>query len=160
MESRKTLTLKWQRLLSDGQTCRRCEVTGVEVEKALVALKKALSPLGIDVILEKDELSVEEFKKDTLQSNMIWLNGRVLEDWIEGKLGKSQCDDVCGLHECRTVGLEEEVYETIPAELIIKAGLLAASQLLDPPFTKRDSQKTDGPPKSGSDYGEQINNEL
>jgi hypothetical protein len=154
MDSKKTLTLKWQRLLSEGQTCRRCGVTEVEIEKAMVALKKAFSPLGIDVILEKDELSIEEFKKDTLQSNMIWLNGRLLEDWIEGKPGKSQCDDVCGLHECRTVGVEEEVYETIPAELIVKAGLLAASQLLDPPFSKRVPQKT------GSDYGEQINNEL
>jgi hypothetical protein len=110
----------------------------VEIEKALVALKLALSPLGIDVLLEKGELSVEEFKKDTLQSNMIWLNGRLLEEWVEGETGQSQCGDVCGLHDCRTVGMEEEVYETIPSELIVKAGLLAASELLAPQFTKRE----------------------
>ncbi len=138
MDSRKTLVVKWQRLLSDGQTCHRCKGTEGEVEKALVALKQALSPLGIDVILEKNELSVEEFKTDTLQSNMIWLNGRLLEEWIEGETGQSQCGDVCGLHDCRTVGLEEEVYATIPSELIVKAGLLAASQLLAPPVTTRE----------------------
>ncbi|UCE62966.1 MAG: DUF2703 domain-containing protein [Nitrospirota bacterium] len=138
MESRKTLVVKWQRLLSDGQTCGRCQGTEVEVNKALVALKPALSPLGIDVILKKTELSVAEFQKDTLQSNMIWLNGRLLEEWLEGKTGQSQCGDVCGLHDCRTVGLEEEVYETIPSELIVKAGLLAASQLLASQGTTRE----------------------
>ncbi len=141
MDSRKTLIVKWQRLLFDGQTCPRCGATEAEVEKALDALKQALSPLGIDVILEKGELSVEEFKIDTLQSNTIWLNGRLLEEWIDGKTGQSQCCDICGLHDCRTVGLEEEVYETIPSELIVKAGLLAASQLLGPQSAKSEPEK-------------------
>ncbi len=141
MESRKTLNIKWQRLLFDKQNCPRCGATEAEVEKALVVLKQALSPLGIDVILKKGELSVEEFKKDTLQSNTIWLNGRLLEEWIDGKTGQSPCCDVCGPHDCRTVRLEEQVYETIPSELIVKAGLLAASQFLGPQSAKSESGK-------------------
>ena len=35
------------------------------------------------MIQEKEELSVTEFKKDPLQSNRIWINNRLLEDWIE-----------------------------------------------------------------------------
>ncbi len=126
----KTLKIKWQRLLSDGQTCPRCGSTEEELEKAISTLKQSLIPLGIKVVLEKDELSVAEFKKDTLQSNQIWLNGRSLEDWIGGKVGQSPCCDVCGPSECRTVEVGGEVYETIPADLVIKAGLLAGSQLL------------------------------
>lgn len=126
----KTLKIKWQRLVSNDQTCPRCRSTEGELEKAIFALKQSLTPLGIEVILEKDELSVAEFKKDPMKSNQIWLNGRLLEDWIGGKVGQSPCCDVCGPSECRTVEVEGKIYETIPADLIIKAGLLAASHLV------------------------------
>jgi hypothetical protein len=126
----KILKIKWQRLVSDGQTCPRCGSTGEELEKAISTLKQSLIPLGIEVVLEKDELSVAEFKKDPLQSNQIWLNDRLLEDWIGGKVGQSPCCDVCGPSECRTVGVGGEIYEAIPTDLVIKAGLLAASQLI------------------------------
>ena len=126
----KTLKIKWQRLVSEGQTCPRCGSTEEELEKAISTLKQSLITLGIEVVLEKDELSVAEFKKDPLQSNQIWLNDKPLEDWIGGKVNQSLCCDVCGPSECRTVGVGGEVYEIIPAELVIKAGLLAASQLI------------------------------
>ena len=126
----KTLKIKWQRLVSDGRTCSRCGSTEGELEKAISTLKQSLIPLGIEVVLEKDELSVSEFKKDPLQSNQIWLNDRPLEDWIGGKVGQSPCCDVCGPSECRTIGVGGEVYEAIPADLIIRAGLLAASRLI------------------------------
>lgn len=132
----KTLKIKWQRLMFEGQTCPRCGSTGKEVEKAITALKQSLNPLGINVELEKSELTVAQFKKDTLQSNVISINDRLLEDWIGGITGQSQCCDVCGPNDCRTVGVGEEVYEVIPSELVIKAGLLAASQLLGPETAK------------------------
>ncbi|MFO7928135.1 MAG: DUF2703 domain-containing protein [Candidatus Humimicrobiaceae bacterium] len=125
----KTIKIKWQRLITDGQTCPRCGSTEQELEKAISKLRQSLNPLDIEVILEKNELSVEEFKKNPLESNQIWINGQPLEDWIDAKTGQSPCCDVCGPSECRTVGVGGEVYETIPADLIIKAGLLAASQV-------------------------------
>jgi hypothetical protein len=128
----KTLKFRWQRLVSEGQTCPRCGATEAEVDKALAALTQSLESLGIDVQLEKAELSVELFKKDTLQSNMIWINGRLLEDWLGGTYGRSQCCDVCGPNDCRTVSVGKEVFEVVPAELVIKAGLMAASQLFGP----------------------------
>jgi len=126
----KTLKIKWQRLVSGGQTCPRCGSTEEELKKAIFILKKSLISLGIEVTLEKGELSVAEFKKDPLRSNQIWLNNRSLEDWLGGKIGQSPCCDVCGPSECRTVGVEGETYETIPADLVIKAGLFAASRLV------------------------------
>ena len=60
---------------------------------------------------------------------MICINDRLLEDWIGGKVGQSPCCDVCGTHNCRTVEIQGQTYDTIPSELIIKAGLSAASQL-------------------------------
>ncbi len=89
----KVLKIKWQRLISDGQTCPRCGSTEAELKKAISALKQSLASLGIQVVLEMGEVSVAEFKKNHLQSNQIWLNDRLLEDWIGGKAGQSQCCD-------------------------------------------------------------------
>ena len=129
-KNRKELIITWQRLLLNEITCPRCETTEAEVEKAFVSLKSALLPLGIEVALEKKSLTGEEFMTDPLQSNMIRLNDRLLEEWLEAKTGKSQCCNVCGPNSCRTVNIGGEVYETIPSEIIIKAGLLAASELI------------------------------
>lgn len=82
------------------------------------------------VVLEKGELSVEEFKQDTLRSNEIWIGDRLLEDWLGATTGQSECCDVCGPNDCRTVILAGESHEVISAELIVKAGLLAAAELL------------------------------
>ena len=129
----KTMKIRWKRLTSKGETCPRCGSTGEELEKAVLTMKQSFAPLGIKVILEKEQLSVTEFQKDPLQSNRIWVNNRLLEDWIGGKVGRSPCCDVCGPHDCRTVEIQGQIYDTIPAEVIIKAGLSAASQLVSPP---------------------------
>lgn len=125
-----TLKIKWQRLVANGQTCPRCGSTEEEIEKAVSVLRQSLEPLGIEVILEKSELSLEEFEKNPIESNKIWINDRLLEDWISGVVGKNPCCDVCGPSECRTVTVEGEIYEAIPADLIVRAGLLAASKLI------------------------------
>lgn len=126
----KLLKIKWRRLISEGETCPRCDSTEKEVDKAVSALSQSLAPLGIKVRLEKEELSVSEFKKKPLQSNRILINDRLLEDWIGGEVGHSSCCDVCGPSECRTLEVDGKIYEVIPAGLIIKAGLIAASALV------------------------------
>ncbi|MFH0764642.1 MAG: DUF2703 domain-containing protein [Candidatus Omnitrophota bacterium] len=129
----KTLTIKWQRLLSEGETCPRCGLTEKEVDKAVSMLIKSLAPLRIEVKLEKAELSVAEFKENPLQSNRIWIGKRPLEDWIEGKVDKSPCCDVCGPSECRTLEVKGKVYESIPADVIVQAGFLAAAEIMKEP---------------------------
>lgn len=130
MSTTKKLTITWQRLLSKGETCPRCGLTENEIDKAVTLLRQSLEPLGVEIVLEKRELSVDLFKKDTLQSNAIRINGRLLEEWLGARTGQSECCDVCGPNDCRTMEVGGDVYEAIPADLIIKAGLLAAAQLL------------------------------
>lgn len=126
----KTLTIKWQRVESEGKTCPRCEATGKEIEKAIHTLKQSMAPLGIEVILEKKVLTTEIFAKDVSQSNRIWIGARPLEDWLGAKVGQSPCPcEVCGEAHCRTLEIEGAAYETISAAIIIKAALMAASQL-------------------------------
>jgi len=125
-----TLSIHWQRLLSQGQTCPRCGSTEAELDRAVAILRQSLTPLGIEVLLEKGELSVSEFKQDTLQSNSIRINDRRLEDWLGARSGQSQCCDICGPNDCRTLEFEDEILEVVPADLIVKAGLLAVAQRL------------------------------
>jgi hypothetical protein len=130
----KVLKITWQRLVDEkGQTCQRCGSTGNELQKAYQSLEKSLSPLGVKVTLEKKALDPAICAKDISQSNRIWIGDRTLEQWLGAKAGKSPCGFCCAelgeQVECRTVEVEGQVYETIPAKLIIRAGLLAAADL-------------------------------
>jgi hypothetical protein len=132
----KVLQIRWQRLLDEkNQTCERCGSTEQELQKAFQSLKKSLAPLGIDVVLEKKALDPATCAKDVTQSNRIWIGERALEEWLGGKVGKSPCGFCCvelgGSVECRTVTIGDQTFEAIPAKLIIKAGLLAASQSIN-----------------------------
>ncbi len=126
----KTLTIEWQRLVSDGETCPRCGATEEQLENAASQLKKMLAPLHIEVVLKKGELSASEFEKAPLSSNQIWINERPLEEWVGAQVGQSPCCGPCGSSDCRTVEVQGQHYETIPADLIIKSALLAVSQSL------------------------------
>ena len=127
----KFLKIKWQRLLVEetGQTCPRCGSTEKEVEKAVHTLKQSLAPLGIEVTLEKKALDPVTFAKDVLESNRIWISEKPLEEWLGVEVGQSLCSGPCGKTECRTLEVGEETHETITSDLIIKAGLLAASEI-------------------------------
>ena len=125
----KILIINWQRLVDGGSTCPRCGSTEEELDKAVDQLQEKLKSLDINVVLDKAELSVDEFKKDPVKSNLILFNGIPLEDIINAKVGKSQCCDVCGDEECRTVEIKGETFEIIPAEMIVRAGLKVAADL-------------------------------
>lgn len=127
--TKKILIITWQRLISEGNTCPRCESTEDELNKAILRLKGKLNPLGIEVILKKKELTLEKFKNNPVESNRILLNGRLLEDVINAKTGRSQCCDVCGDEKCRTVEIKEKSYETVPVKMIVKAALKVAADL-------------------------------
>ncbi|MCE5194468.1 MAG: DUF2703 domain-containing protein [Nitrospiraceae bacterium] len=127
----KTLTITWQRLLiNNNQTCDRCGSTEEEIEKAYLLLKKSLSHLDIDVVLEKSVMDISAFKKTPLESNSILIAERPLEYWIKADVGQRPCCGPCGDNECRTIKFNNQTYETIPSELIIKAGLLAAAEMI------------------------------
>ena len=128
----KTLAIRWQRLVDErGQTCNRCGTTEKEIEKAFQSLKESLAPLGIEVTMEKIALDLKSFINNPDESNRVWIAERPLEVWLNAKTGRSPCCDICGDAECRTIEVDGQVYETIPSALIVKAGLQAASRLID-----------------------------
>lgn len=132
------LTIRWQRLVNnEGNTCDRCGGTEEELQKALKSLKASLRPLGIEVALQTKKLSPEECAKDITESNRIWIADKSLEEWLSAEVGVSRCGSTCSelgdSVECRTVSVAGTTYEAIPSQLIVKAGLMAASQIMEIP---------------------------
>src|SRR5215471_19763081 len=129
----KQLRIVWQRLVNtEGQTCDRCSATYDALWRAIPKLKGFLGPLGLEPTLETKEIDEESFKADPSVSNQIWIAGRPLEEWLGATVGTSRCCSVCGDSECRTVEVGGTVFEAIPEELILKAALVAAAQMLRP----------------------------
>lgn len=127
-----TIKIVWQRLVDEqGATCDRCEGTEQELDKAVRFLQKTLAPAGIQFPVEKKALDRQEVAPDPSQSNRIWIDGKPLEKWLGAEVGKSPCCGPCEGLECRTLETGGTSYETIPAELIIKAGLLAVQRLVN-----------------------------
>ncbi len=132
------LTVNWQRMVSDeGQTCDRCGDTQEELSKAIETLQESLRPLGIEIALVEEALTIEECAADIVQSNRIVIGDRTLEEWLGGEVGQSLCVSCCSVIgeevECRTVSVDGSTYEVVPAELIVRAGLLAASHMMSAP---------------------------
>lgn len=127
------LTITWQRLIdSTGSTCPRCAGTHQQVQQAVDRLRAALEPLGVRPVLETREIDPATFLQQPDQSNRIWVGGRPLEDWLGARSGSSQCCDACGDAECRTLEIDGTSHEVVPEALLVRAGLIAASQLFDP----------------------------
>lgn len=129
----KTLPIVWQRLVSpQGSTCPRCQGTGDEVLQAIERLKAALEPMGVTPALETLPLSEAQFLADPSASNRIVIGGQTIEYWLGGQTGSSRCCKECGDQDCRTLEVGGTSYEVIPQEMLIRAGLIAASRMLDP----------------------------
>lgn len=125
------MTIRWQRLVNEhGQTCDRCGATEQAVQRAATALRQALHGLGIEVRLETSVIDPGSFTEAPLESNRLWIDDVPLERWLDATAGESPCCSACGDASCRTLKVADATYEAIPVELIIKAGLLAAAQLL------------------------------
>lgn len=125
----KALPIVWQRLVKNGSTCPRCHDTGEQVKRAVHKLEDALRPLGITPQLETREIDEDAFLSNPLQSNTVFVADKPIEYWLNAQTGKSACCNECGDNECRTVDLAGKSYETIPEEMIFRAGLIAAIQM-------------------------------
>ncbi len=122
----RVLKITWQRLLIEDRTCPRCNDTENELDKAVAILEEKLAPLGWKIVVEKKPLTREQFDKAPLSSNLILLNDRPIEEYLAAHTGQSPCCDVCGPAQCRTIEVDELSYETVPADLIVRAALTAA----------------------------------
>lgn len=126
----KQMSIVWKRLVKGGATCTRCGNTGRELEAAVAKLAASLRPLGIEPVLETQEIEEEAFEANPSESNRVWIAGKPIEEWLDANVGMSRCCSVCGDSDCRTLEVGGRTYETIPEEEFIRAGLMAGSQMM------------------------------
>jgi len=126
------LLILWKRLVDKGETCPRCSLTERNVAAAMAKLESALQPLGIYPVLDTRTIDDATFRAAPGESNRIWIGGKPIEEWLGAQAGNSPCCEVCGDLPCRTIELRGQTYEAIPEDLIVKAALIAASQLIAP----------------------------
>jgi len=126
----KQMSIVWKRLVKGGETCTLCGNTGHELEAAVTKLAASLRPLGIEPVLETQEIDEDAFKANPSESNRVWIAGKPIEEWLGANVGMSRCCSVCGESDCRTLEVGGRTYETIPEEQFIKAGLIAGSQMM------------------------------
>lgn len=116
------IKVTWQRLVDEGgETCERCNKTYLNIKRALLKLEPLLSASGVRIIIEKRELSKEEFERDPLSSNRVYIDDEPVEKILSLKVGKSVCCGPCGGLECRTLIEGSKEFEEIPEEYIIEA---------------------------------------
>ena len=128
----KALPILWKRLVDIGETCPRCSLTERNVRAAVDKLESAMQPLGIYPVLETRAIDDATFREAPAESNRIWIGGKPMEEWLGAQAGNSPCCEVCGDLPCRTMELHGQTYEAIPEDLIVKAAMIAASQLIAP----------------------------
>jgi hypothetical protein len=126
----KRMPIVWKRLVKSGETCTRCGDTYRELEAAAAKLAVALRPLGIEPLFETQTIDEDAFKATPAESNRVWIAGKPVEEWLGADVGMSRCCSVCGDSDCRTLQVGGRTYEAIPEELFVKAGLMAASQMI------------------------------
>ncbi|HII39169.1 TPA: DUF2703 domain-containing protein [Candidatus Micrarchaeota archaeon] len=126
-EKSRELNINWQRLEIKGKTCPRCGSTETELEKAVTELRKRPELRGYEIRLKKTSMTKKKFDKNPLESNRIRINGSALDTLLNSKTGSSKCCGACGPTQCRTISVSGKTYETITANLIVKAALRATS---------------------------------
>jgi len=130
--TQKLLHVTWQRLLDDAAvTCPRCSDTEKNLYAAVNILQPLLAQQGIHILLQKKSILPLAFSQNPMASNLILIEGRPLENWINAETGKSKCCDVCGDNECRTLIFEENVYEDVPVKLIVRGILKAVGMIFN-----------------------------
>jgi hypothetical protein len=114
---------------ADARTCQRCDATYQHLQSAVVRLRDLPRPLNIEPTLELCKIDERSFRNKPSESNRSWIAGKPLEEWLSARVGSSVCCSVCGDEPCRTVEVEGAVFEDIPEAVILKAALIAATEL-------------------------------
>ena len=148
-EDAKVLTIVWQHSPEkEGAKCENCLAKKEELKIAYESLRTSLPSLGIQVAMKEEKPVATACGVAMTKSCGIFIGGRPLETWLGAQIGKSACGSGkgCGADgsaQCVSMKLGGKTYTVVPADLIVKAGLMAASELIEP-------QSSKACPKSGT----------
>lgn len=118
----KTLTIEWKHFEKEGETCSRCNITGINLRQVIEELQGTL--LGVSVTIELHETTLPEDQMDI--SNIILFNGVPIETLLDDVTVVKNCCDSCGdlidsSCNCRAVQTSTDTHDEIPKSMIKEA---------------------------------------
>ena len=118
----KQLTVEWQRLVENGDTCDRCQVTGDILHDTIERLNRECQARGWEIRLTETALGPESIAN----SNRILVDGKPLETFLPGAKNATNhcrsCSEMIGTQtQCRTLEWAGGSHETIPESLLRRA---------------------------------------
>jgi hypothetical protein len=126
----KNITIEWQHYDKEGETCTRCNNTGVNI-------KNVIKQFQTDSIHKKIKIKYLETKLDADEmpnSNTILINGQKLEDILGASTSENFCHSCSCLagkgSNCRIIVKDGDIYEAIPKEFIKEAIDIIISQMV------------------------------
>ena len=141
-ENSKVLTITWHNSPEkEGKKCDNCLVKKDEAKKAYESLKTSLSSLGIQVVMKEEKAKAAACGMVISSSCGVTIAGKPLESWLGAEAGKSGCGSgkgcgAGGASQCASLVLAGKTYTVVPADLIVRAGLIAASEMIGPQSSK------------------------
>ena len=114
----KTLIINWKHLDVEGETCDRCNETGLNLISEVEKLNEELNARGFKIVLKETKLEGEDIHR----SNEILLDGVPIEEILSIEVSDNYCESCSTLLNedtyCRTVLYKGREYEDIPSEAI------------------------------------------
>ncbi|OGY22287.1 MAG: hypothetical protein A2126_01160 [Candidatus Woykebacteria bacterium GWB1_45_5] len=124
----KKLLIEWKHFDKEGETCSRCNETGVHIKQSIRELKTPLLKKGIEIQLRETKLTEDQMDK----SNSLLFNGVPIEDVLNEvsvlRNTCNSCGDLTGNPcECRAVQTDNVTHDDIPKEIVKQAILSSIS---------------------------------
>ncbi len=130
-EKKMTIVLEWQPPASE--VCRQCQQCGVgdqEVQRAFLMLKERLAEKGFDIqVVEKKGAAPLPNTCGMKVCDVpleVWLDARTEATPCQGAADKGDPD---GMR--RTIRVGNQGFATVPADLMVRAGLMAADHMIE-----------------------------
>ncbi|MFU8891972.1 MAG: DUF2703 domain-containing protein [Anaerosomatales bacterium] len=136
------VTVDVERLVVEGETCDRCASTWDAARQAVEMVAAEASGIGLAVDLREVPLPPERIS----DSNRVLVNGRLVEEWLDGSAAMTECascgdlvgESVC----CRSYEIDGLASDSLSAADIARAIRAAAGLAAPSESPSGDSPRT------------------
>lgn len=130
-DGKNVVILEWQKGATEAcQTCDACGVSEQEIKAAAAQLKTKLADKKVRVKIV--ERKATDGTPERPSASRMWVCGIPLETWLGARAAMTPCPDAKSREAVRpALYVDDQSYSVIPADLMVKAGVMAANQLLE-----------------------------
>ena len=124
----KEVVVAWNKCVDkDAKPINCCGISEEQLKKAITMMEES----GVKVALKVQQMTMDAEHKSCSAMPKATFNGKTMAELLNGEQVMAKCSKACAGHEggkaeCEMLKIGDKTYETIPAEMIAKAGILAS----------------------------------